>query len=71
MALTVAEANAVNSVLEWLLRDPTSQLEYQPNEWAAHEARVRDAAVLLAQHANDRLGAGLDGLDVKLRWSGR
>ena len=56
MALTVAEANAVNRLLGWVLRTDGSSGHPPTDEQA------REAADLLAAHAYKTLGAGLSGV---------
>lgn len=63
MALTVTEANAVNVLLKWLFAQPDNVGEYKTGEQA------RDAAALLADHADKTLMAGLDGDAVRKLWA--
>jgi hypothetical protein len=63
MALTVTESIAVNKLLRWLLpADPDSGISRPTSE----EAEA--AAALLADRANDRLMAGLNGNRVRDAW---
>lgn len=60
--LTISEANAVNAILRLLLAAP------EPGS-AIDLSRCEDAAVLLAEHANKVLGAGLRGDTVGNLWT--
>jgi hypothetical protein len=67
VALTVEEANAVNTVLEFFL---LPDLEKRPPLPMTTDAQARQAAVLLAEHANKKLMAGLRPEQVTARWPG-
>jgi hypothetical protein len=56
MALTVTEANAVNTLLAWFVKENRSETD------------ARAAATLLADHAYARIAAGLRGSDVTTSW---
>jgi hypothetical protein len=62
MSMTIGESNAVNTLLRWLfdLKEPFGH--------RVKEMDAKVAAVLLADSANRRLMAGLDGADVAHRW---
>lgn len=62
MALTVTEASAVNTLLNWLLR-PGRLGIMRPTSLEAE-----DAAALLAEHANKTLLAGIMAADVRAAW---
>ena len=67
MALTVTEASAVNDLLRWLGLHADSRFLHDSPEDI--EGRARAAASLLADHAHQRLMAGVQGADVEERWS--
>lgn len=63
MALNVGEANAVNTLLRWVLDVPLPGVTDAPGPDDAQRA-----AVLLAEHARKTLLAGLRGKDVTTHW---
>ncbi len=65
MALTVGEANAVNTLLEFFLLPPD---EHPPGYEAPNSDQARAAAALLADHANQKLMTGLNRDRVLARW---
>lgn len=65
MALTVADANRINTVLRWLVGRPRT---WVPSPGAMDD--VRDAAVALAERSYRILSAGMRGDDVRRAWPG-
>lgn len=65
MALTNAEAHAVNTLLDYALNIPRSGLGPVPDEHAL------EAAALLAGHANRTLMAGITAEQVRAAWPGQ
>lgn len=65
MALTVGEANAVNTLLEFFLSPPDEQ---PPGYEVPSSDQARAAAALLADSANRRLMTGVSRDKVLARW---
>lgn len=64
MALTVQQAHDVNTVLSWVISAELAEDAVRP---PTHD-QARAAAGRLAEDANRRLMAGLDGSQVLERW---
>lgn len=59
MALTIEEASAVNTLLDWLADDGRVRAETDvPFYLPTSQERAREALLLLTHHASKKLGAG-------------
>lgn len=63
--MTITQAKAIDTLLNWLLDEERSPLHHEPPEW--NDARL--AAVELARAASKTLGAGIYAERVAFLWN--